>query len=64
MIYLYLLWSKKATNKQYLGSSGRTPRERLLEQRRDIMNGMVDKVVPQHFNDKAINEYNLVEVGG
>ena len=59
-----MLWSKKAPNKQYLGmgSSGRTHRERLLEYRRDIMNGKVVKAVPKNLNDTRINEEDIVFV--
>ena len=46
--YLYLLWSSKAPNKQYIGSSSREPRFRLGEHR-DIENGRLDKAVFKHF---------------
>ena len=34
--FLYLLWSAKAPDRQYLGSSGQIPGERLGQHRRDM----------------------------
>ena len=58
--YIYLLWSKKAPAKQYLGSSAREPRKRLGEHRRDIEGGRVEKAVPKHFADTHSTEDDLV----
>ena len=60
--YLYLLWSKKAPAKQYLGSSAREPRQRLAEHRRDVAGGRVDKAVAKHFADTNSREEDLVFV--
>ena len=60
--YLYLLWSKKAPAKQYLGSSSREPRMRLGEHRRDVAGGRVDKAVAKHFSDTNSREEDLVFV--
>ena len=46
--FLYLLWSSKVPNVQYLGSSGQTPGARLRQHRQDIMDG-AEKAVAQHF---------------
>jgi hypothetical protein len=46
--FLYLLWSSKVPNIQYLGSSGQTPGARLRQHRLDIMDG-ADKAVADHF---------------
>ena len=56
--FLYLLWSRKHP-RQYLGSSGQTPGERLGQHRRDIMGG-ADKAVAQHFRDTGSTVDDLV----
>ena len=55
--FLYLLWSRRAEDQVYLGSSCREPRERLGEHRRDIENNWVEKAVPQLF----VNTHSYVE---
>ena len=57
---MYLLWSSKAPNKQYIGSSSREPRFRLGEHRRDIQNGRLDKAVAKHFSDTNSSVKDLV----
>ena len=88
--FLYLLWSRKAPSKQYLGSSEQEVRRRLGGHNNDIENGRMNKAVGahfyntksevedlvfvpfkrlrsnnrlilKHFENKAINEYNLIE---
>ena len=60
--YLYLLWSSKAPEKQYIGSSEREPRYRLGEHKRDIQNGRINKAVPKHFSDTKSTVKDLVFV--
>ena len=55
--FLYLLWSRKAEDQVYLGSSCREPREWFGEHRRDIENNWVEKAVPQLF----VNTHSYVE---
>ena len=58
--HLYLLWSSKSPEQQYLGSSSREPRERLREHRRDIINMKLEKAVPEHFHSTRSNEDDIV----
>ena len=60
--YLYLLWSRKVPQQQYLGSSSREPRKRLGEHRRDISDVKVEKAVACHFADTHSYEEDIVFV--
>ena len=58
--FLYLLWSRKAPDKVYLGSCSREPRDRLREHRRDIENNTEEKAVAKHFMDTNSYAEDLV----
>ena len=57
-----MLWSNKAPDKQYIGSSSREPRDRLGEHRRDIQNRKLEKAVSKHFSDTNNTVEDLIFV--
>lgn len=57
--FLYLLWSAKAPALQYLGSSGKTPAERLSGHRSDITTRS-DKAVAEHFRATGSTVEDLI----
>ena len=48
--FLYLLWSAKNSEKQYLGRCGRSVVARLREHRRAIINRTQGKAIADHFS--------------
>ena len=59
--FLYLLWSEKCPEKQYLGSCLQEPRDRLGQHRRDILN-VKEGAVPEHFRKTNSKVRDLVFV--
>ena len=57
--FLYLLWSEKNPEKQYLGRCSHSVAARLREHRNSIINKMRGKAVPDHFMKLRSTENDL-----
>ena len=57
--FLYILWSAKRPDMQYLGKSTKSVATRFTQHRRSIINGEVGKAVPDFFRETRSTEDDL-----